>query len=98
MRLFIEINNNKLAKKILTIFSLFQDEGVKVEEVLSEVEAENSKVGLDIGLKSEKTTEFLKFLYEIYGGKENISSLSDEEALEDALRDKYGLTACREVV
>ena len=39
----------------------------------------------------EEETEFLKFLENIYKGKENISKLTDEGALEDALREKYGL-------
>ena len=36
-------------------------------------------------------TEFLEFLYEIYKGRENISKLTDEEALENALGEKYGI-------
>jgi len=117
MKLLIEINNNKLAKKLLTIISLFQDEGVKVKEVLNEVEEERRKEensALSAGgkgaytegygslmdefrdreetkLKAKESTEFLRFLHKVYEGKENISKLSDEEALEDALRDKYGL-------
>ena len=89
MKFLVEISNNKLAQKILAIISLFQDEGVKIKKVSSELE--NNNIGLDVELKFGKTTEFLEFLYQIYRGKENISSSSDEEALEDALKDKYGL-------
>lgn len=39
----------------------------------------------------EEETDFLRFLREFYGGRENISKLSDEEALEIELRDKYEL-------
>jgi hypothetical protein len=44
-----------------------------------------------VEIKEEKSTEFLDFLKKIYGDKENISKISDEEALENALREKYGL-------
>jgi hypothetical protein len=100
MRLLVEVNDGKLAKKILTILSLFQDEGIEVKEVLSEVEMENSVLPEsliverdreNLKLEDEENTEFLRFLHKLYGGKENISKLSDEEALVDALRDKYEL-------
>lgn len=39
----------------------------------------------------EKETDFLKFLRRFYEGRKNISKISDEEALEIALRDKYEL-------
>ena len=112
MRLLIEIDNSKLDKKLLTIISLFQDEGVRIKKVLNEIEEERQrKKNSDLSagnkgygsladefkdrketkLKSKESTEFLKFLHKVYKGKENISKLSDEEALEDALRDKYGL-------
>ncbi|GAB6072779.1 hypothetical protein JCM14244_11560 [Venenivibrio stagnispumantis] len=42
-------------------------------------------------IKEEKYTEFLYFLKKVYGNKENISTKSDEEALEKALKEKYGL-------
>jgi len=42
-------------------------------------------------IKEEKSTEFLYFLKKIYGNKENISKILDEEALEKALKEKYGL-------
>ncbi|GAB6072761.1 hypothetical protein JCM14244_11380 [Venenivibrio stagnispumantis] len=44
-----------------------------------------------VEIKEEESTEFLDFLKKIYGDKENISKISDEEALENALREKYGL-------
>jgi len=93
MKILVEVDDTKVAKKILTIISLFQDEGVKVKE-LDELEQEGEN--LSFSEKHEKSpvkkdTEFLEFLYGIYKGKNNISALSDEEALEDALRDKYGL-------
>ena len=49
------------------------------EEILVEIKEKLAK------------TEFLEFLYEIYGGKENICKSKDEEMLEHALREKYGL-------
>jgi len=99
MKLFIEVNSNKLAKKILTILSLFQDEGIKVREIIDEVEEKSSDLtaekefrnGKETKLEVKERTEFLRFLHKVYEGRENISKLSDEEALEDALRDKYGL-------
>lgn len=116
MKLLIEVNDNRLAKKILTILSVFQDEGVKVKEVeMEKLERKDSALLSDLvedketytercetlvdelrdekktRLEIGKNTEFLRFLYKVYKGKENISRLSDEEALEDALRDKYGL-------
>ncbi len=48
------------------------------------------KEEIEVEIKGE-TTEFVEFLKKIYSGKENISKTSDEEALEDALRYKYGL-------
>ncbi|WP_142935288.1 hypothetical protein [Balnearium lithotrophicum] len=39
--------------------------------------------------EKEPLTEFLQYLSEIYGGRENISNLTDEEALEYVLRSKY---------
>ncbi|RUM50239.1 MAG: hypothetical protein DSY47_02195 [Hydrogenothermus sp.] len=39
----------------------------------------------------DDSTKFLDFLKKVYYGKENISKISDEEALENALREKYGL-------
>ena len=44
-----------------------------------------------VEIKEDDSTEFLDFLKRVYSGKENISKISDEEALEDALREKYGL-------
>jgi hypothetical protein len=41
-----------------------------------------------VEIKEEESTEFLDFLKKIYGDKENISKISDEEALENALREK----------
>ena len=93
MKILVEVDDTKVAKKILTIISLFQDEGVKVKE-LDELEQEGENLSFPEKYKKnpvKKDTEFLEFLYEIYKGKNNISALSDEEALEDALRDKYGL-------
>jgi UV DNA damage repair endonuclease len=46
---------------------------------------------IEVEIKEKKSTEFLDFLKKVYSGKENISKITDEEALEDALRDKYGL-------
>jgi len=42
-------------------------------------------------IKEKESTEFLDFLRKIYGNKENISTILDEETLENALREKYGL-------
>jgi len=42
-------------------------------------------------IKEKEFTEFLDFLKKIYGNKENISIILDEEALEKALKEKYGL-------
>jgi hypothetical protein len=41
--------------------------------------------------KEPSRTEFVEFLYKIYDGKDNISKFSDEEMLNKALREKYGL-------
>ena len=91
MKIVIEINDPKLAKKILTIISLFREEGVQIKELNEPIfQKENDGHFKETALGS-KGTEFLSFLYKIYDGKENVSNLSDEEALEDALRDKYGL-------
>jgi len=50
------------------------------------------KEEIEVEIKEEiKTTAFLKFLNQIYGGRENISTLPDEEALENELRNKYAL-------
>jgi len=52
---------------------------------------DKEEIEVEIKVKEEKSTEFLDFLRRIYSGKENISKITDEEALEDALKDKYGL-------
>jgi len=44
-----------------------------------------------VEIKEEESTEFLDFLKKVYGDRENISKISDEDALENALREKYGL-------
>jgi len=50
------------------------------------------KEEIEVEIKEEiKTTEFLEFLYQIYEGRENISTLPDEEALENELKNKYAL-------
>jgi DNA-binding transcriptional regulator LsrR (DeoR family) len=46
---------------------------------------------IEVEIKEEKSTEFLDFLEKVYSNGKNISKITDEEALEDALRDKYGL-------
>lgn len=91
MKILVEINDLKVAKKILAIISLFKEEGVQIKELdessfQKKIDEYPKKMGLD-----SKSTEFLNFLYEIYDGRKNVSNLSDEEALEDVLRDKYGL-------
>ncbi|WP_457642107.1 hypothetical protein [Persephonella sp.] len=44
-----------------------------------------------VEIEEETSTEFLDFLKKVYSGKENVSKIPDEEALEDALREKYEL-------
>jgi len=44
-----------------------------------------------VEIKEKESTEFLYFLKKVYGNKENISTKSDEEALEKALKEKYRL-------
>jgi len=44
-----------------------------------------------VEIKEEESTEFLDFLKKVYGDRENISKISDENALENALREKYGI-------
>ncbi len=55
------------------------------------IEELKDKEEIEVEIKIDQNTEFLKFLEKVYSGKENISKITDEEALEDALRDKYGL-------
>lgn len=53
-----------------------------------------NKKEIEVEIKEEfkeESTAFLRYLSEIYGGRENISKLTDEEALESALKDKYEL-------
>lgn len=42
-----------------------------------------------VEIKEEPSTEFLDFLKKVYGGKENLSKITNEGALEDALEKKY---------
>jgi len=92
VKILLEIDDSKLAEKILTILSLFREEGLNITELPNVVENEKANnLTFSDGVKEVCATEFLNFLNKIYRGKENISELSDEEALEDALRDKYGL-------
>ena len=55
------------------------------------IEELKDKKEIIVEIKEDNSTEFLDFLKKVYGNKENISKLSDEEVLEDALREKYGL-------
>ena len=55
------------------------------------IEELKDKEEIEVEIKIDQNTEFLKFLEKVYSDKENISKITDEEALEDALRDKYGL-------
>lgn len=51
---------------------------------------EEIEVEIELEIK-ETDTDFLKFLSKIYRGRENISKIPDEKALEEGLRGKYGL-------
>jgi len=41
--------------------------------------------------EKEKYTEFVDFLYKIYHNKDNISNITDDQVIIDALKEKYEL-------
>ncbi len=87
MQLVVNVKNEALANKIIKILEVFKNEGVEIKKIMMPKEKWSDGY-LEY---NEKYSDFFKFLKKVYSGQENISNLSDEEVLEDALRDKYGL-------
>ena len=85
MEISIEIENIKLAKKILTILSLFQEEGLKIKEVRnSDTEEILSEQNNDID------DDLITFIKETWQGENlNLPSRDYKNIVEEVWAEKY---------
>ena len=85
MEISIEIENIKLAKKILTILSLFQEEGLKIKEVRnSDTEEILSEQNNDID------DDLITFIKETWQGENlNLPARDYKKIVEEVWAEKY---------